>query len=771
MHQILKFGIEIFDVRMRTSISVIDDSDLVKNIQINKGVSLDNTATITFSKSKTYNLLPMETILKLYNYVKIELELKNYNPSNLDSEGRGEKFYFSGFIQTINKSSNFGSNPSATVTITISDYANLLKTTFYTKNLTFLEILNQAVPEFRLINLTEYLGDSSKKLLDDFYTPTQLGFVFFTFLFFKFMYKILYNDDGSTKKTSAPESKEIFKKFKIYMPFGFDVSGVKSMFEGQEQTITIYKQLQGVALDLFKYIYPEPIFEFSTFETIDSVILMIRLTPFMKFDRPQISPTTITFGQSIGTEDTGITSYKEKKVDTQGTSFFADSYHVIDRFDFGFKRIKSCREALSVSPASLLRDHLEEKGKPKPKRIITTIQDAIGYSKNLQIVDLIANDIEADAITNLFFEERSIDTRFLETMNQTRSANSVVNVIWTVPTTDTSILKMSGRELVYSYLEEKLNKIGGADKFGNYIIQQFNQDFDPNPVFLMDYRGVFGQNFISGDMNFFGLREFEIKWNYLSLNYNTTAYILSYVDKKVLKEAKERSKDTVVQRMIDEGMRNNSDSTTMSSYIKNGKIINPRKRINESLVKNSMSSDPNMTSIPYIQTAIRQTSRAGNLSKPSQNKKASIDEAKRETLFKDALDRYSKEAGLGVLDKKTIQNADTIVKLLEYAKEKDKELMGGFVSKINGIVSEAYRENEHLYDNNIVKPIDLSILPGMVVKSSNESLMASSIFFKGYVTSISHMIDFNAATMKTSVNISRSVSEDSTIIGGVSVAM
>jgi hypothetical protein len=732
---------------MKTSITVVDDTNLVSNIQINKGITLDNTATITFAKSKTYNLLDMEKSLKLYNYVKIELDLQTYDPQG------GNKFWFSGFIQSINKSANFGMSPNATVSITVTDYANLMKTTFYTKNLTFLEILNQAVPEFRLVNLSKELGADSEKLLTDFYSPTQLGFIFFLFLYFKFMYRILYETDGSTKKTAAPDSREIFKKFKVYMPFGFEIAGNKSMLNGQEQTLTLYKQLQGVALDLFKYIYPEPIFEFNTFETYDTVILMIRLTPFMKFDRPYNSPTEISVGeQDVGMLDTWATT----SASSRGASFYADSYNVIERYDFGFNRIKSCREAQGVSPATLLREHLEETKAKKPKRIITTIQKAIGKSKNINVDDLIANNDEADEITDLFYNEQPIDARFLESMAMTRSASSVVNVIWTVPTTDTAILKMSGREMVYAFLEEKLTKLGGEDKFGSYLLQQFNEGFNPNPVFLMDYKSKLsaGENFVSGDMNYFGFREFEIKWNYLSLLYNSMSYILNNIDKKVLAEARKLSANTTQQRILDNAMRRLADPTTRSTEVKaNGKVVDLRRK---------WAENTEITTTGSVRT-YQQTSRTSK--KPSNDKQKQINDAVNQQLFKDALERYSEEAGLGKLNKTNIQNAKTVVALLDYARKADDQLMTGFVSKLNGVVAEAYRENEHLYDCTISKPIDLSVLPGMIVKSSSESFKASSPFFKGYVTAISHAINFGTATMKTSINISRTASDDSGIVG------
>lgn len=740
MQQVLKFKIEIFDVRTRTSISVIDDTNLVRNIQINKSTTLDNVATITFSKSKTYELLPMESILKLYNYVKIELTLNNYYPDSV------EKLYFSGFIQNIGKSANFGTSPSATVSISIGDYASLLKTTFYTKNLTFLEILNQAVPEFRMINLTEYLGDSSKKLLDDFYSPPQLGFIFFTFLFFKFMYKILYNDDGSSKKTAAPDSREIFKKFKIYTPFGFDVpvQDGNSFLNGQDQTITIYKQLQGVALDLFKYIYPEPIFEFSTYETEDSVILMIRFTPLMKFDRAITPPKAVTFGSGdYGGE------YQEKKITTQDFSFDPNSYNVIERYDFGHNRIKSIRETVGVSPSQLLKEHLDA----DPKKLLSTLQDSIGESKKLSIEDLIADDTEADAITKNFFNVIDLDSDLIETLNMNRSANSVVNVIWTVPTTDTAILKMSGREMVYAYLEQRLQEVGGEDKFGNYVLQQFNPNFNANPAFLMDYRGVFGSDFVSGDMNYFGFREFEVKWNYLSLHYNTAAYILAYVDRKVLEEARIASKDKVVTRMLDDAIRDNSDATTKSSSAKDG---NPRQTVTMFERAGATKGDFPSSGPLAKATSFRQTSRAGNLPKPSKNRVSDISSAKNSKLFRDALQTYK-----NVINEKDINNSSKIIELLMTAKKDDAELMGSFVAKINGVIAEAYRENEHLYDCNVVRPIVLSVLPGMIVRSTSRSSKGQSPRIKGYVTAVSHSIDFNAASMKSAINISRAASDDS----------
>jgi len=760
MQQILKFKIEIFDVRMRSSINIINDTDLVKNIQITKNTALDNIATIVFAKSKAYELLPMETILKLYNYVKIEVELKNYNPSNLDSGGKGEMLYFSGFIQTINKQSQFGTAPASAVSITISDYANLLKNTFYTKNLTFLEILNQAVPEFRMINFSEFLGDSSNRLLNSFYSPTQIGFIFFAFLFFKFMYRIVYDEEGKTKKTAAPDNREIFKKFKIYLPFGLNLPSGDSMLKGQETMLTIYKQLQGVALDLFKYIYPEPIFEFSTFETEDSVILQIRLTPFMKFDRPVTPPISVSIGErtSDGYRDAGAGgSFAKGEIQSESYSFDLDSYNVIDYRDFGHSRIRSIRERLGISPAEFIRDAIDV---GEDHGLLTMLQESIGEAKKMSIEDLLANDRESDLITEKFFNTITMDTKFIESINMTRSANSVVNVIWTVPTTDTAVLKMSGREIVYAYLQQRLQEAGGPDQFGNFIYQQFNKGIYSNPVFLMDYRGVYGKDFISGDMNYFGFREFEIKWNYLSVEYSAIDHILKYIDTAVLKAAKAISTDKANIQIIDDAIRATAEPIQQN----NSKNKKPRQTIKafetSPIISNYIPSDILVGGAlaKYVPPMIyRQTSRVGYLPKPAKNKKPDITKALEDSEFIKACKRNN-------FDPKWMNDASKILELIRTAKERDTKLMGGFVSELNSVIASAYRENEHLYDCQITKPIDVKILPGMIVQSTNEDIKARSPRFKGYVTSVSHSIDFAGATMKTNINLSRTASDDSAVI-------
>jgi hypothetical protein len=338
----------------------------------------------------------------------------------------------------------------------------------------------------------------------------------------------------------------------------------------------------------------------------------------------------------------------------------------------------------------------------------------------------------------------------------TRSASSVVNVIWTVPTTDTAVLKMSGRELVYAYMQQRLAEVGGNDEFGSYVYQQFNPGFNANPVFLMDYRKVFGQNFVSGDMNYFGFREFEIKWNYLSVEYSTIGHILQHIDKKTLAEAKKSCSDKTVIKYLDDAMR----ATTPAIQQTTTSITNPRgqkfafdRYVGSGESYESASSKPS--------DLYRQSIRNVNFKKPSKNKKIGITAAINDVAFDNAMSRYG-------LTKKDLKDASKIITLIRNAKDKDAYLMGGFVSEINSVVASAYRENEHLYDCQILKPIDITVLPGMVIESDSESFKAKSPRLKGYVTSVLHSIDFNAATMKTNMNISRAASDDSGIIADLS---
>jgi len=702
MQQILKFNIEMFDVRTKSAIKVKDDAELVRSIQIVKDLQLNNKAVISFAKSRSYKLLELETMMKLYNYVKIELLLKS-------SDGDYQTFYFSGFIQDISKQTTYGQAPQALVTVTIVDFANLFKTTFYTKNLTFLDILNQAVPEFRLLNFSEIFNDPKNKLLNDFYSVNQIGFIFFTFFFFKFLYGIVYEKPGESKKVG---DENIFKQFKIFMPFGFDIGESKelqSMFKSQVSSLIIYKQLQGVALDLFKYLYPAPLFEFSTYETVDSVILQIRTTPFMAFDRPMEGKTSIEYQEADPSS-----LLQTRTLDLQGVPNNVDTFNVINSGDFGFDRINSIEAETGFQPVKFIRDALNP--------VMKTINDTVKQSKKIDVDSLVPNNHECSLLVKNFFKIIPFDIRFLESISMTRTAQSVVNVIWTTPATDTAVLNTSGRSLVYGLLSDKLNAAGvGQAAFKKYVAEQFVVDKNPNPVFLMNYQNMFPDNYVSGDLNYFGFREFEIKWNCLTFYDSTAYYVLNYVDKGLIKAMIEASTDLKEMKVLNRFLEANAQK--IDSHTKK----NPKKSV--------INKEPQKKIGIFYEAAFKDES------------------------FKAAAEQFD-------IDPKEFK-ATELPDFLKRLKDAGSESLGTFVARLNGIAAQAYRENEHLYDCQILKPIDLSILPGMIVNSvfpNNPEL--NSPRFRGYVTQVSHNIDFNSSTMKSNFVLTRTASDDSALVAG-----
>jgi len=713
MNQILNFNISIYDVRTKTSVKIKDDSRIVQSIKIQKNISLDNKAIITFAKSKSYKLIGIEEQIKLYNYVKIELTLKNRNTGSKDQE---TKFYFSGFIQNVNKNVVYGNAPAASVSITVVDFANLFKTTFYTKNLTFVQILQQAVPEFRLINFEEIFNDPQNRLLNGFYSLNQLGFIFFSFFFFKFFYSIVYESPGVDKKAGE---ETIFKKFKLFMPFGFDVTKdsenkIYSMFKNQVSSLNIYKQLQGVALDLFKYVYPEPIFEFTTHETKESVIFQIRLTPFMSFSRNMSSEAIkLQYGKDQGFDPDSM-SYATREVKIEGAiNNNIDDYKVIDEKDFGHKQIK---EMFSETKATTVSENIISHLDP----IIKLMNETLLESRKLNVRDFIPDKNETSVLINSYFNEIEFDIRLVESMNMSRSAQNVVNVVWTVPTTDTAMIQSSGRALVYGLLQKTLNEMGGGDdQFSRYIATQFveKENKNPNPAFFWNYRNMYPDKYVSGDLNFFGFREFEIKWNCLTI-YDSYVYsILNYVDKKVLEEIRDDNNDEKFKQMRKNAIANNVQTidkkTSGSSKVMNNS--SPMKKIG--IFYEKAFDNPDFKA---------SASRLG----------ISLDELKR---------MKSTDVASFILKVKDISSGS----------------IGEFAAKLNGIIARAYRENEHLYDCNISTPINLSLLPGMIVKSVYPNSAYNSPRFKGYVTGITHNIDFNSASMKSTFTINRAAMDDS----------
>lgn len=739
MRQILKFEIELFDVRTKSSTKIVDDRDFISGIQIRKDIYLNNQAVITFNKSKSYKNSKIEEKIKLYNYVKMKFVTKNYENTNF-VRLKGSKdllyehtYYFSGFVTNISKSYNMSDNPIANVSLTISDFAHLFKTTFYTKNLMFLDILNQAVPEFRLLNFNDVFNDSKGELLNNPFSPNQMGFLFFAFLYFKFMYQIIRNEDGSPKTDTSSElgsQTSIYKDFKIFMPFDLSLPGAKSHFATQAQTLILYKQFQGTAYELFKYLYPEPIFEFNVYENEKSVILIIRPTPFMSFDRGFSTNSSKSIRK---TSARSFIPYEVELSKFENSEFDIDSFNLIESNDFGFERIKNI-EAANSTVSQFIRLRVED-------FVLSKIRD-IGIERNVNLLDLIPSIDESNELQKLFYNIQDFDIKFVEKMNMNRSSQNVVNIIWTTPVTDTALLMRTGRSIVLNQMQEDLQNLSSAT-FSEYVYSQFFPNKEFNPVFLWNYRNQFPNEFVSGDINYFGIREFEVKWNFMTLYENIIGIILRSINKKVLKSiinsniGQEWANDIFkfIQRDAQEADKKENKTPTKSSFAKKQKNLEKRSD-NSWVIRNAYNKSLNLDSENVLTN---------------------------EALNDIALENVVKILGFSMKEISDIKNLNRLTDLIKLAKEKSVFQFGAFTKFLNSVIARAYRENEHLYSMNISTVINTSILPGMIINSIAEDFKYNNPRFRGYVSSVIHMLDFNSASFMTSVSLSRAASNDSSV--------
>lgn len=746
LQQIVKFEIEMFDVRTKQSIKIVDDRDFVKSIQIRKDLQLNNQCVLVFNKSKAYVRSQIEYKLKLYNYVKIKLITFNSGNTNLIGI-KGEKpkdnheFFFSGFITDVNKLFNLGETPEASVSIVISDFAYLFKTAFYTKNLVFLDILNQTVPEFRLLNFNDIFNDPSGKLLDQPYSPNEMGFLFFCFVYYKFLYPMTHNSDGSPKgfSSSSPESqRNVYKSFKIFMPFDFNNPKVNSLFATQAQTLILYKQFQGTVFELFKFLYPEPIFEFSTYETEDSNILIIRPTPLMAFSRKFGTDSAKVFSDRLNAnlESENV----ELSVKLESSDFDVASYSVIESDenggDFGFKQVQDISENASVS------FYISE----KVAKIADSIQKTI--DKPFSIYNLLPTYKESVDMQNLFFNVQQFNNVFVESMSMQRSSSSVVNIIWTTPVTDTAVLNLSGRAIVFAKMQEALSQLPSGT-FDEYVYNQFAPKTDSNPVFLWNYKNQNPNGFVSGDINYFGIREFEIKWNFMTFHENALGVILKSMNQSALKKIKDSCKGQSFINDIDNHI--NADSATIDK-----KGIVPSKKAVVKFLDTVSSSSYDWTK--KSDSILYKDIRAAYVKPKKDDGSIFLKEALQDPVLDATLRRF----GFTISEIQSFKAYDKLILLLNDAKKVSVDQFGVFAKRINGVVSRAFRENEHLYEIGINTVINTSVFPGIILESFNDRNDSfNRPRFKGYVTAVNHTLDFNAASLKTVISLTRSASDDS----------
>jgi len=740
MKQNLKFEIEIFDVRTKTSTKILNDSKLVKSIQIQKNIHLDNYAKITFVKPEIYKLIKgVETKLKLYNYVKIKLTTTNYDGSNIvfssDSEEikTSDVFYFSGFITKIQKAHSLERKIENNIVLTIADFSSLFKTTFYTKNLMFLDIVQKMNIDLRLLQITEVFNDVKNNLVSKFYSPNQIGFIFFAFFFYKFLYPIVYEKDSSgfrgSKKIDS-NGNPIFKDFQIFMPFDIDLGGKKSMFLSQSTSMITYKQFQSVAWDLFKYLFPEPFFEFNTFENENSVSLIIRPTPFM------------TFGESnrikySDFENKASTRDKNEFINISAatTRDFLRDYKVIEYYDFGFENV--------INNSTDVLNSIKNKNK-KISESIKVDYKLPSDATSLSI--LLPDENECVEIIENYYKEKFFNTKYLLSINFNRDANSIVNLIWTTPVTDTAVLNSSGRSIVFSFFEQKLLKYKSDFAFEEYLKNQFSGNFDSNPTFLWNYKN-YSDKYVSGDINYFGIREFEAKWNYLTLYDDAIYKILSDINVYALDKIIDACEE---DKILQEKLKQYYDEETKNVSV-------DRKGVHNLDLKQQSPTFDAKNVVDFAAPPIRSAPvKSIDVKKSNNNfllKKAFTDE-----FIEQVRENFNDEIANNLKQAKTGQDiADVLISMRKLSFNSLSELS----SRLNHIISLAYKENEHLYECFISTILNTSILPGFIMSSYSDNEFYSLPKFKGYVTSIEHSIDFNIGLFRTFVTLSRTASDDS----------
>jgi hypothetical protein len=681
IQNIKKFKMEFFDTRTDRKLVNENDFTYISNVSINRDLQLNNTVQLQMFKNKAYKRSGIESFLTLFNYVKLEV--------SVDEGGMIPKdMYFSGFVINVTKTDDLGESPGSSILVVIADFAHLFKTTFFTKNITFFDVLQQFEPTFRLLNFNEVFSDDDF-LISQFFTPNEFAFIMFAFFLKKFYVPML-------NKIGVDESKPIFKNFRIFLPFSFDE---ESLLASQSMTLITYKQHQTTAFDFFKYLYPEPFFEFNIFETKESYNFMIRMTPFYDFQNGSVR----------------LTSDDKKNPDEM-----IGTYNVINvkELDFGFDNVKQLGfSELNSRIKKSLQPVIEYLSKKE------TLKETI---KKIDINKLLTSDEDAQKIVEKFYSTQYLDRSTIISKGFSKRSNDVVNLIWTTPVVDAGVYRIEGRLFAFANLEEnigmtKIDKQKGIQdvegkkkRFKDYITVQnaaLDVEFDIsdykfyNPIFLFNYSDD-KSKFMSGDISFFGLKEIELRWNFFNHLDHFTKYLIASLEK--------------------------------SGYIK---AFGSRSEgpVGEAITgTDDMMNDPNrVVDLSFINTAkISDTL-----------KKAIIDKHKRmvEKQFNVNLQRIVDSFRPGETNKE-----------LERLKTKSGDIINKFVSSLNYVVARAYRNNEHLFVGTVGLPVNLDLYPGMNLSTSeNDSSDVSNFNITGYVQSVNHRFDFNSSLFSTMLSMNR----------------
>jgi len=674
---------EFFDTRTDRKLVNENDFSYISTLSINRDLQLNNTVQVQMFKNKAYQRSGIESFLTLFNYVKLE--------AVVEDAGSPKEVYFSGFVINVTKTDDLGENPASSILIVIADFAHLFKTTFFTKNITFFEVLQQFEPTFRLLNFNEVFADDNF-LISQFFTPNEFAYVMFTFFLMKFYVPIL-------RKVGVSESNPIFKDFRIFLPFSFDE---ESSLASQSMTLITYKQHQTTAFDYFKYLYPEPFFEFNVFETKDSYSFMIRPTPFYDFQK----------GSGKLTQDD-----KMNPTEKLGT------YNVINvkELDFGYDKITqlgyaelNSRIKTSLTPVI---DYLSKK---------ETIKDVV---KIVDVNRLLTSSQDTQKIVKKFYSTQFLDRSTIISKGFSKRSNDVVNLIWTTPVVDAGVYRMEGRLFAFANLEEnvgmtKIDKTKGVqdktkkiEQFREYVKNQntlLDNDFSVNfyknynPVFLFDYSDD-SSNFMSGDISFFGLKEIELRWNFFNHLDHFTKYLIKALEDACYRKMYGSKSEGPVGPLLSgtDNLMSYADRVVGLSSINDAKVPDDVWQLREALI----------------------------------TKHRRLIESK----FKVNLKSIVAAAKMGEIN---VQ--------LEQLKTNSGDIINQFVSSLNYVVARAYRNNEHLYTGTISLPVNLDLCPGMNVSTSKAGSSDVSDFnITGYVQRVTHRFDFNSSSFSTGLDMTR----------------
>lgn len=694
MNQSITFNIEIIDLRTKESVNFTDES-FVMSIDITRNDSMQNIASVAFANSDAFLQSNISPYLKLFNYVKIDVTVENYDGENTYAP---QKLYFSGFIDSVSKGNNFTNQGAfSAIVINIADYTYLLNNTFYSRNLSYLDFLAELNQDFRMLSLFAFLeADKDGKRIDSslmtkYFTPSEMIVFMFGYFYYRFFDRIF----GQDKR---------IKPFKIFTPFCYDEN---SLWNYLSSSLVVFKEQQGNAMDILRYFAPGEFFEINVYENEDEVVLIVRPKPYMRsFEKDYYTNLANLSGKST------IPFIIEKP-----------------ELDFGFKESiyqKASGYTQDDAPVGMIKKWHAD--------LIEKFNESSSTNGQVKLEKVYPNRKSDREIGFDYYQFKRIDVNLITKLDLTKDHGSVLNIIFTNPILEFSVFGMDTRAYALGSMLQRIqgmedvskmfgslqgaldkketesikndidNKIKNtkASTFENgikkYISEQFSDDSikkGVNPIFLMNYGfDTFKNMFVAGDLNLFGIREYEAKINYYGSYCGSGIALFSIYD---IEKEKLFTEITGI-----------SGSGTFGGSVIDSSILDKEssdfKKIEENILLNPK----------YKQQKL---------------------------LIDNLVKKYN-------------QNGTKATNFSDYMKElksfSEKVLME-ICSKLNMVFALSARDNELLYNGSFDIPIDLTIKQCQIF----DIVQDNNVLYRGYVNSVSHKIDYSRGMFLTSVGVSR----------------